>query len=299
MLASAAFTVGERSPSTVAADALPAKVSEPRPTTTTSLPPETTTTVAPPPPTTAPPVPAPPPAAAPVVAPAPTPPPSKGRISVLVVGDSLGFTAAFPAPNASERPDYISRIDPAGVLACGLLSSAGYTPIDVENDRPDSFGMCWSQPIREIDGLRRKPNWMVMFSGGWEHLPWIPPGGTQPLVARSPEMRQAILYELVRRGNGAFAAGTRTAYVAWVCPAGVTPSRAGDYALWYNDILREAARAVPGAIVVEPSDRVCIGADAAGMPTPEKNAAFGGAYHPVDKRWLWRDWIGPILYANS
>lgn len=218
---------------------------------------------------------------------------------MLVVGDSLGFTAAFPPPNATERPWYLSRVDVAAVPACGLLSSAGWTAVDVENDRPDSFGLCPTQALREIGGLRRHPNWMVMFSGGWEHLPWIPPGATTPLAARSPEMRTAIFDELVRRASGALAIGTRTAFVTWVCPAGVTPTRSGDYVIWYNDILREVTRTVPGTIVIEPTDRVCVNGDAAGMPTAEKNAAFGGAYHPQDKAWLWQVWLGPVLIANS
>lgn len=299
-----AVTVGSDSGSDVAADETLPSATANRPTTTTSTTvtttTTTTTTTAPPtttvPPTTAPPAPPPPPPPPPAPAVAPA---TKGPISVLVAGDSLGFTAAFPLANRAERPGYITRIDVAAVPACGLLSSASWTPVDVENDRPDSFGMCSTQAIREIGGLRKHPNWFVMFSGGWEHLPWIPPGGTTPLTARSPEMRAAILIELVRRANGATGVGTRTAFVAWVCPAGVTPTRAGDYVNWYNDILREAARIVPGAIVVEPTDRVCVGGDAAGLPTPEKNAAFGGAYHPQDKRWLWQDWIGPILLANS
>lgn len=218
---------------------------------------------------------------------------------MLVIGDSLGFTAAFPPPNAAERPGYISSIASAAVPACGLLNVVGYTAVDVENDRPDSFGLCATQASRELQELARHPNWMMVFSGGWEHLPWIAPGAAAPIPARSPEMRQTILGELVRRGNGAIAIGTRTAFVTWVCPSGVTPTRSGDYVTWYDDILRDAARAVPGALVVEPTGRVCLGGDPAAQPTPEKDAAFGGGYHPVDKRWLWQEWIGPILYANS
>lgn len=223
----------------------------------------------------------------------------KGPISVLVVGDSLGFTAAFPAPNAAIRPGYIAWIQPAAVLACGLLNEAGFTPVDVEHDGPDAFGLCHSQAGLEAAGLAKHPNWMVVFSGGWEHIPWIPPGGTAPYGARSPQMRQAILAELIRRANAAAWVHARTAFVTWVCPSGVTPSRAGDYAGWYNSILREAAAAVPGAIVIEPTDRVCVGGDATGRPTAEKDAAFGGEFHPHDQRWLWQEWLGPVLYANS
>jgi hypothetical protein len=74
----------------------------------------------------------------------------------------------------------------------------------------------------------------------------------------------------------------------------VAPTRTGAYAAWYNDLLREAAAAVPGAFVVEPTDRVCVGADATGAPTAEKMAAFRD-HHPSDRAWLWKEWLGPSI----
>ncbi|UDY35644.1 hypothetical protein [Dermatobacter hominis] len=290
----------------VEADGGPRATTAERPTTTTA--PPTTTTAAP---VTAPPVTEPPPttqapaapatvAAAPpaaVVAPATTPP--RPRISLLVVGDSLGFTAAYPEPTAAERPGYVSRIELAALIGCGVLYAQGYTPVDTADEGAGALGYCDEQSARELKGLAKHPTWMVVFSGGWEHLGWIPPGGAAPFAPMSPEMRTALRDELVRRATVALSFGTRTAFVPWVCPEGVAAARSGDYTRWYNDILREAAGAVPGAFVVEPTDRVCVGGDATAPPTIEKSLAYHGESHPQDKRWLWQEWLGPSIYGRS
>ena len=95
---------------------------------------------------------------------------------MLVTGDSAGFAASFPAPGPRERPPYITRIDPAAVIGCGVLHRPGFTPVDLADEGAGGFGGCATQYRSELAGLARRPNWMVMFSGGWEHLPWIPPG---------------------------------------------------------------------------------------------------------------------------
>lgn len=309
----------DRRSTAVAADGYPTTRSAPRPTTTTSTTTTSTTTTMPAtttteePTTTAAPtvdpgaelestppvVPAPPKAlrrSAPTPQPAPQ---TRPPLTVLVVGDSTGFTASFPILNDLERPPYIRRIDTAAVIGCGVLHEAGYTPVDSGSDGAGGFGDCPSQASRELVGLAKRPTWMVVFSGAWEHLPWIPPGATEALPPGSPQLREAIRAQLVSRGNGARSIGTRTAFVAWACPSGVAATRTGEYARWYDQILRDAAAAVPGAIVVEPTDRVCVGGDPGGSPTAEKDAAYAGGHHPQDRRWLWNEWLGPALLANS
>jgi hypothetical protein len=107
-----------------------------------------------------------------------------------------------------------------------------------------------------------------------------------------------ILRELIDRGNEAAAAGARMAWPAWVCPGPESDLWfAPGYAGWFNEILREASRSVVGSIVIEPTDRVCEGADANGRPTAEKDAAWGREHHPHDGAWLWQVWLGPALWA--
>jgi hypothetical protein len=211
---------------------------------------------------------------------------------IMVAGDSLGFTAAYPPPTRAELPGYIASVDMRAIIGCGLLVAPGYTPVDVDNEGASAFD-CSRQAEAERIGLSARPDWMVFFSGGWEHLPWITPDG-RTLEARSPQLRSDLVEQLAHRARLAHQAGVRTAFVAWVCPHDVSDKRRGEFARWYNQVLRDAAAQIPGAFVIEPTDRVCVNADAAGEPTPEKRAAFRG-HHPEDKRWLWQEWIGPIL----
>lgn len=218
-------------------------------------------------------------------------------MKVAVAGDSLGFTAAFPTPTRAQVPEYLdSEIIMKAAIGCGVLHAAGLTPIDSEGEGAGA-GDCEIQRSGEFEALDREPEWIVYFTGGWEHLAWVDVDGTV-LRPRSPELRQRILDELVVRARTADDAGVRTAFVTWVCPHLVDADQRGDYARWYNEILREAAAEVPGAIVVEPTEKVCVGADAGGEPTPEKRAAFRD-HHPTDQAWVWGEWIGPALLAAS
>ena len=251
-------------------------------TTTTAAPPVDVevagvTAVAPPPPPPSPP----PPTTAPL-------PPMR----LMVAGDSLGFAAAYPSPSPAELPDFVASVDMRAIIGCGVLAGVGYLPIDDAGEGAGSFD-CSRQLEAEQVGLSASPDWMVFFSGGWEHIAWQHPDG-RVLGSRSAELRAVLLDQLIHRANVAAGAGTRTAFVAWVCPHGVNATRRGDYANWYNDVLREAAAAVPGSFVVEPTDRVCVGANAAGEPTEEKHAAFTD-HHVEDRRWLWQEWLGPSI----
>lgn len=218
-------------------------------------------------------------------------------LKIAVAGDSLGFTAAFPTPDRSQVPDYLdSEIIMKAAIGCGVLHAAGLTPIDTDGEGAGA-GDCEIQRAGEFEALDRKPEWIVYFTGGWEHLAWVDTDGTV-LGARSPQLRQRILDELIVRADTAQDLGVRTAFVTWVCPHLVDADQRGDYARWYNEILREAAAAVPGTIVIEPTDRVCVGADAGGEPTAEKRAAFRD-HHPTDQGWVWKEWLGPALLTAS
>lgn len=255
---------------------------------TTTAAPITTMPTSTVPTTTAAPAPPPPPAPPPVTAPPPPPP-----VRVMVAGDSLGFTAAFPLPTPWELPASISSVTMYARIGCGVLSAASWMPDDVQQE--GAARDCGDQERRELEGLGQRPDWMVFFSGGWEHLGWTAPNG-RVVPARSPELRAELIGRLLHRARTAAQHGTRTAFVAWVCPTGVLPHRQGDYAHWYNGVLREVSRSVPGSIVVEATDRVCVRSDAGGAPTPEKAAAFRD-HHPVDKTWTWQVWLGPALEA--
>ena len=221
------------------------------------------------------------------------PPP---RLRLVVIGDSLAFSSTFISGPVQLHPAGIEVADGRGFIGCWLLSGDGWTAYEdrtVKRPHP----LCAQQRQAEQLGLSAHPDWVVHFAGGWEGTTFIDPDG----VTRAPqshEVRAAILRELIERGTEAAAAGARMAWPAWVCPG---PDSwlwfAPGYAGWFNEILREASRSVPGSIVIEPTDRVCEGADANGRPTAEKDAAWGHEHHPHDGAWLWQVWLGPALWA--
>ncbi len=211
---------------------------------------------------------------------------------VMVAGDSLGFTAAYPLPTPWELPPSISSVTMHARIGCGVLASTGFRAFDAHGE--GAMGDCADQARTELEGLGPRPDWMVFFSGAWEHLDWIAPDG-RTLAAGSPALRDTIHASLLARAQLAGQLGVRTAFVTWACPTGVRPTRQGAYAHWYNAILRDVARVAFGSIVIEPTDRVCAGADAGAGPTAEKAAAFPDGHHPNDKAWLWTVWLGPAL----
>ena len=216
-------------------------------------------------------------------------------MDVVVAGDSLGFTAAYPVPGPDVLPPSIRSVRMQAFIGCGVLAANGFRAHDVAEEGARSE-TCGPQLATEQAALAARADWMVFFSGGWEHLAWTAPDG-RVLAPRSPELRHELVFALVRRAEAAAAHGVRTAFVAWVCPAGVAPTRTGEYSHWYNAILRDAASRVPSAEVVEPTQRLCVGGDAGGAPTPEKAAAFTD-HHPRDQRWVWQEWLGPWLDAR-
>jgi peptidoglycan/LPS O-acetylase OafA/YrhL len=265
-------------------------------TTTTSTVPSTTAAPAPPEPT--PPSEAPPPVeAVAATTPPPTtvaPPPARLRLAVF--GDSVAFSSTFVSGPLQLHPAGIEVADGRGFIGCWVLSGDGWSAYeDTTLKRPHP--LCAQQREAERLALTAAPDWVVHFAGGWEGTTFIDPNGVrhQP---QSPEVRAAILSELIARGQEANAAGARMAWPAWVCPGPDSPLWFADgYAGWFNDLLREASRSVPGSIVIEPTDRVCEGADANGRPTVEKDAAWEREHHPHDGAWLWQVWIGPALWS--
>jgi peptidoglycan/LPS O-acetylase OafA/YrhL len=269
----------------------------PPPSTTTT----TTTEVPPPPPAPTTDATAPPPveAAAATTTPAPTtlpPPPPPPRLRLAVFGDSVAFSSTFVSGPLQLHPAGIEVADGRGFIGCWVLSGDGWSAYeDTTLKRPHP--LCAQQREAERLALTAAPDWVVHFAGGWEGTTFIDPNGVRHRP-QSPEVRAAVLSELIARGQEANAAGARMAWPAWVCPGAESPLWFADgYAGWFNDILREASRSVPGSIVIEPTDRVCEGADANGRPTAEKDAAWEREHHPHDGAWLWQVWIGPALWA--
>lgn len=223
-------------------------------------------------------------------------------LRVVSAGDSQAFNAAHPPVPRDELPHYIESVTLAGVLGCGILVRApGWTLYDPERGGLVSGAYCQeTAEVAEVQALRARPDWMVLFSGGFErpHDYRAPDG--RMLRARHPDIRAAVVEHLTARIERARAAGTRTALVEWACPGiEVGDAELAEATRWHNTILREVAAAIPGTITIPPSEAVCIDGDATGRPTPAKERAWGYEVHPVDRRWLWGVQIGPALAAAS
>jgi hypothetical protein len=214
-----------------------------------------------------------------------------------VIGDSVAFSSTFVSGPVQLHPAGIEVADGRGLIGCWLLSGDGWLAYGGRGDLKRPHPLCAQQREAEQLGLSAGPDWVVHFAGGWEGTTFIAPDGTRH-APQSPALRAVILRELIDRGNEAAAAGARMAWPAWVCPGPESDLWfAPGYAGWFNEILREASRSVAGSIVIEPTDRVCEGADANGRPTAEKDAARGREHHPHDGAWLWQVWLGPALWA--
>ena len=263
----------------------------PPPTTSPAAPTATPESQSPPP---GPPTPAPAESAPVIEATTTTAPPARLRLAVF--GDSVAFSSTFVSGPIQLHPAGIEVADGRGFIGCWLLSGDGWRAYEDEVlKRPHP--LCAKQREAEQLALSAHPDWVVHFAGGWEGTTFIDPTGVrhQP---QSPAVRRAILDELIERGNEAGAAGARIAWPAWVCPGRESPLWFADgYAGWFNQILREASAAVPGSIVIEATDRVCVIADPDGAPTEEKDIAWGREHHPHDGAWLWQVWLGPALWA--
>ncbi len=218
------------------------------------------------------------------------------RLRLAVFGDSVAFSSTFVSGPLQLHPAGIEIADGRGFIGCWLLSGDGWKAYeDTVLKRPHP--LCAKQREAEQLALSAHPDWVVHFAGGWEGTTFIDPSGVRHRP-QTPAVRQAILEELIQRGTEANAAGARIAWPVWACPGPESPLWFADgYAGWFNQILREASVAVPGSIVIEATDRVCVNADPDGVPTEEKDIAWGREHHPHDGAWLWQVWIGPALWA--
>ncbi len=234
---------------------------------------------------------------------APTAPPpvvdtagASQRLRLVLTGDSVAFAAGFVSTPEQLHRAGIQVADGRGLIACWVLSGDGWSAFNTEDQLQAAGPLCAQQREAERIGLSGGADWVVHFAGGWEGTSFVDPDG-EFHEARSPELRAAILAELIDRGTEATDAGARIAWPEWVCPGRESDLRFGDgYATWFNRILADASAATPGSIVIRATDAVCVDGDPDGTPTPAKDIAWKREHHPHDGAWLWQEWLGPALW---
>lgn len=223
-------------------------------------------------------------------------------LRIMTAGDSQAFKAAHPKIARSRLPPYIESVTVAGVLGCGILVRAPeWTMYDPARGGDVSGAYCVdTAEVAEIEALRASPDWMVLFSGGFERPFGYKDRDGRLVPARDPELRASIVEHLTSRIERARTAGTRTALVEWACMGEeVGDEEKAGWTRWHNAILAEVAASIPGTLLLKPNANVCVDADPLGAPTPAKERAWGYEVHPVDLEWLWNVQLGPELLAAS
>ncbi len=233
----------------------------------------------------------------------PTEPP---EVRVMVIGDSVAFTATLYAPTGDGLPDGIASIDGRSVIGCGLMAGAGYEYFDQERWVSPSQGACTGQLEAERIGLSGRPDLVLAMPGAWEYEPVRAPGGTV-YEARGPEIADLLVANLVGRARQADAVGAGFAMVQWACPGPEQdpPRPDPDYIRWFAGVEdRAAAEARAEGIdawVVPTPPEVCEDGDITAAPTEANRAATEDGIHFEDQAgaaWFWSTWIAPAVRAH-
>ena len=217
--------------------------------------------------------------------------------SVMTIGDSVAFVAAFASTPESLATAGITSLDGRGFIGCGVLARAGWRTIGEGDTTLEWADDCVLQPQAEALGLTGRPDWVISFVGGWEGTGFVAPDGTRH-AAMSDAVGDAILVELVASGERAEAAGSRIAWVTWVCP-GKDSDR--DYPADYpGGSTRSCGRL----------QRRCRARSSWNPPNGRASAPTRTARRPRrrtwpgttsttrrTRAWLWQVWVGPALAA--
>lgn len=218
------------------------------------------------------------------------PPPPPEPVSVLVVGDSVGFTLG------ENRPDEIplvTSVESRALPGCGLLTS-GPRPADaVAAGAPADYDGC-AGPIVDADaaGLATGPDVVLLVLGAWER-----PDHERDGVVVGPgdeAWTDGIRTQLRDRVASLQAAGPRVGL--WVDPCGPDDDTVARQEWFRDEVLAPVADEL-GAALVDPTEVAC--ADGAprtdvegvGDPRPDD----GQHWSAEGAQWLWTAWLGPAL----
>ena len=235
----------------------------------------------------------------------PTTPPPPGAERVLVVGDSIAFTAVFNSP--PDPPEGIDAIIGAGVIGCGMLAGEGYEWRQrADGEFAEANPTCREGLLVEAEHLAREPDVVLQMFGAWEVDDIRSPDG-EVIRSQTDRMTELLGGAIVDRARAAGSVGARTVLTPWVCPGpeAYTAGRTTEYITWFNDTLALAAAAGReeglDVQVLDVPPAVCTGGDPTAQPTDAKDEAMAGEVHvdgPEGGRWLWYEWLAPAIVAS-
>ena len=238
----------------------------------------------------------------------PTPPPSEptatttpattagstgpaAPVSVLLVGDSVGFTLQEHVPD--EVPG-VESVDGRALAGCGLILEGERPPEAVAAGAPPRYDDCASG-VADADaaGLAEGPDVVLLVSGAWEWNDHERDGRT---VGPGDETWTARIRQMLTdRVESLSSTGATVAL--WVDPCSPKPGAAPRQA-WYRDEVLTPVAEATGAVLVDPASLVCA-ADGTprtdipdvGDPRPDD----GQHWSAVGAEWLWSTWLGTTL----
>ncbi len=209
-------------------------------------------------------------------------------VSVLLVGDSVGFTLQEHVPD--EVPG-VESVDGRALAGCGLILEGERPPEAVAAGAPPRYDDCASG-VADADaaGLAANPDVVLLVSGAWE---WndherdgrvVGPGD----VAWTGEIRRLLTDRVESLGS------TGATVTLWVDPCSPKPG-AATRQVWYRDEVLTPVAEATGAVLVDPASLVCTpdGTPRTDLPgVGDPRPADGQHWSTEGAEWLWSTWLG-------
>ncbi len=226
------------------------------------------------------------------------------RVRTAVVGDSVGFDLYYRAGGRTLPTSVLLPVGGAGRIGCAVLSTdPQYLVLGSSGFARPGDGHCATEvPAVEADVMSRGVEVVIWQIGGWETKTFRD-GRGRVLRARSADLRDALVAEVLRRIDGWTARGVRWVLLPeWACvgPASDAAHRDPAFTTFVRSVLDRvvAARRATAAIAPTPP-QVCVGGDPRGVATREHRIARDQAFHWIDgpsgAAWGWSQWFAPAV----
>jgi peptidoglycan/LPS O-acetylase OafA/YrhL len=215
-------------------------------------------------------------------------------VDVLVVGDSVGFTLAYHAPDEASA----IRVFGDHVLGCGLTDEPLGLPSGGVLERPHCVGYLerWPQLLRRTD-----PHVVVLVAGAWELYDHMADDGGVPAqrLQAGTWAHDLLIAGRLRRALAETGAGGRPVLVTdipcFVVKGALDPRADRLRIAHLNGLLTRVVSDTPGARLIRMSEQVCPdGVDALGRAGRYDGVHFTAA----GAAQVW-EWLAPLVRAEA